>query len=957
MSRLFNRLSILIVPWMALVFAPPLAISATIAGGTISTDTTLTLAGSPYTITGSLTVQGVDGADGITTLTIEPGVELRFNAGYSLSIGSSSGNSGAVRAVGSESQPIVFTSNQTNPWGGILFQNTSHNTACLLDYCVVEKTSQWNVYINGSNPSIRHSTLRESRGDGINISNSGSPEINGCIVSANAKYGVFCHTASLSPLITESLFSANGSYPLRIGANAHFTDNTFIGNVTQAVEILGEDLTKDHTWKDIGVPYHIYGRINIIGTDGEDNVTTLTIEPGAVILFNTSSGLNVGSPNANPGALRAVGEAERQITFKPLLTNTWNGICFYNTSRDDLCILDYCIVEKGINSNIRVEASNPVIKRSVIRNGSVYGVFISEAAPVLNGNTISDNGGTGIYASCSSMKPVIASNAFNNNGSYPVHVGASIRLSGNTYSGNAVQAIDMVGETITADNVWENPGIPYQITGNVTVQGTSGPDGVTTLTVEPGAELRFNDRAYLYVGGSSGNPGALNAVGEISKPVVFTSNQPTKPWNGICFLNTSLDSACILDRCIIEKAQIMNIQMRDANPSITRCTIRNSGYHGIYISTGSPVLTENIISSNGTYGIYCTATNSRPLINGNTLSFNRSYPLRIGANLSIGNNTIESNLPQAIEIIGETITLDTTWKNMGVAYHITGQITVQGVDGTDGVTTLTVEPGVELRFNSGVNLYIGNSSGAPGALKAVGDTDHLVTFTSNQASPWYGLCFRNTAHDSLSVLDYCVVEKASNMNIRLNDAHPAIRNSEIRNSGNYGIYGYGAGANGTVIECCNIRDNKYGIYTTTGCTSMTITNNNIHSNSTYGLYHSSTTQLCAETNWWGAATGPGLAGSVVYGNVKTYPYLKEARNCEIPLLYGDSDYDNLLDSWEMEYFGNLSHDGEEDYDNDGFSNVVEYIMSTNPNELNQVIQDRVEFNYDSSGRIIKVIIN
>ena len=53
-------------------------------GGTISTDTTWNLAGSPYVITGTLFVEGTDGADGVTTLTLEPGVEVRFDGRYHL---------------------------------------------------------------------------------------------------------------------------------------------------------------------------------------------------------------------------------------------------------------------------------------------------------------------------------------------------------------------------------------------------------------------------------------------------------------------------------------------------------------------------------------------------------------------------------------------------------------------------------------------------------------------------------------------------------------------------------------------------------------------------------------------------------------------------------------------------------------------------------------------------------
>jgi hypothetical protein len=44
----------------------------------------------------------------------------------------------------------------------------------------------------------------------------------------------------------------------------------------------------------------------------------------------------------------------------------------------------------------------------------------------------------------------------------------------------------------------------------------------------------------------------------------------------------------------------------------------------------------------------------------------------------------------------------------------------------------------------------------------------------------------------------------------------------------------------------------------------------------------------------------------------------------LPNIILDSDGDKLLDSWELTFFGNLTHTGDEDYDNDGLSNQKEY---------------------------------
>jgi hypothetical protein len=64
----------------------------TTVGGSISTDTTWTLSGSPYIVTSAVTVMGTDGDDGITTLTIQPGVIVKFNRYINMDIGATSGD-------------------------------------------------------------------------------------------------------------------------------------------------------------------------------------------------------------------------------------------------------------------------------------------------------------------------------------------------------------------------------------------------------------------------------------------------------------------------------------------------------------------------------------------------------------------------------------------------------------------------------------------------------------------------------------------------------------------------------------------------------------------------------------------------------------------------------------------------------------------------------------------------
>jgi len=112
--------------WLML-FSLTSAFAETKVSGTISTNTTWTKAGSPYIVTGSITVK--------TILNIEPGSEIKFEKGTGFTI-----SSGSLIAKGTQISPIRFTSNAASPapgdWSGIYFG--SYTKEATLEYCTVE---------------------------------------------------------------------------------------------------------------------------------------------------------------------------------------------------------------------------------------------------------------------------------------------------------------------------------------------------------------------------------------------------------------------------------------------------------------------------------------------------------------------------------------------------------------------------------------------------------------------------------------------------------------------------------------------------------------------------------------------------------------------------------------------------------------------------------------------------
>ena len=172
-------------------------LSSTDVGGVISTDTTWNLAGSPYIVVSNVLVQS-----GVR-LTIEPGVQVRFNAGRSLQI------DGELIARGTSGSLITFTSNVgTSPgdWGYILFTDSSVDAAydvggnylsgSIIQYAVIEYAGGASVSenaalrIEAASPYIAHNTIRHSASAGIWVFNNGAPRIVSNTASNNTDYGI-----------------------------------------------------------------------------------------------------------------------------------------------------------------------------------------------------------------------------------------------------------------------------------------------------------------------------------------------------------------------------------------------------------------------------------------------------------------------------------------------------------------------------------------------------------------------------------------------------------------------------------------------------------------------------------------------------------------------------------------------------------------------------------------------
>jgi hypothetical protein len=230
-------------------------IAQTNVSGFITANTNWTTAFDPYIITGNTVL------DSGFVLTIDPGVVVKFDSDKSLQI------NGNLRAIGSNSDKIIFTSNKVSPapgdWAYILFadKSTDYNhtlfTGSIMEYCVVEYAGSSSVLDNGairisaSFPYIRNCEVRNNSTTGITIFNdpSGFPtsdviKISNCYIHDNSSItdingvggGIDIHLNQSKAIVDSCTISNNtgrnaGGISCTVNNNtSKITNNSLIGN-------------------------------------------------------------------------------------------------------------------------------------------------------------------------------------------------------------------------------------------------------------------------------------------------------------------------------------------------------------------------------------------------------------------------------------------------------------------------------------------------------------------------------------------------------------------------------------------------------------------------------------------------------------------------------------------------------------------------------------------------------
>ncbi len=310
--------------------------------------------------------------------------------------------------------------------------------------------------------------------------------------------------------------------------------------------------------------------------------------------------------------------------------------------------------------------------------------------------------------------------------------------------------------SVTTNQVWTANASPHVVTTNILI-----PPGVT-LRLDPCADVRIRPGFDLTV------QGALIAVGTPSRRIAFRRDDPALAWDSIWAKSPGVARLAFVDV---------------SGGGAAGASVIGEGVDTL--PPAAPLLLDHVkVTGSAGYGVrlfrragFAAGSNNLVVSGSGAADPSAPFPVRMSLNTvgTLPTGIYTGNASDLIQIVGEgnpTVEIDDAFHHRGVPYQVGGPAGAFGlivVSGTSSVATLTIDPGVEIRFYSAGSNYGGLFVGTSGAtspsgrLVAGGTGAAPIVFTGAGGAPvagsWEGITFFG-ALAAGNVLDHVRIDAA-----------------------------------------------------------------------------------------------------------------------------------------------------------------------------------------------------
>jgi hypothetical protein len=241
------------------------------------------------------------------------------------------------------------------------------------------------------------------------------------------------------------------------------------------------------------------------------------------------------------------------------------------------------------------------------------------------------------------------------------------------------------------------------------------------LSIEAGTVIEFEPEAGLAITGDGG----IEAIGDACNPVVLRgTTEGPGAWNGVMVYSDD------------EANRLEFVEMHGAGGG----AFNSNGDLGSLLLYSGGVLTvrDSLLADGAAYGFNAnygsnTLTWERNVVTGHAQPAVRIVASEAGA-LDPDSEFIDNPGGDYIEVVGEQLASEVTWRALSVHYQVIADTVVRSVDG------FTIEAGTQILFETDAGL-----SGSPGRLHLDGDPDRPIVLDGVDPQPgfWRGVFIQN----------------------------------------------------------------------------------------------------------------------------------------------------------------------------------------------------------------------